>query len=97
MDIALVWMRVLLAGGVGAALTQWPYPHHCGPSLYLYLAAVGALMISAGWAGIWSWRERIAPAHAASFIVAFWGIVLAAEQILPRVGYAFDIAYWSCR
>lgn len=97
MDIALVWMRVLLAGGMGAALTQWPYPYSCGPSLYLYLAAVGTLMISAGWAGVWSWRERIAPAHATSLIVAFWGVVLAAEQILPRVGYAFDIAQWSCR
>jgi len=29
--------------------------------------------------------------------VIFWSIVLAAEQILPRVGYAYETATWMCR
>ena len=31
-----------------------------------------------------------------SVVVFFWGVVLAAEQILPRIGYAALPAIWSC-
>jgi hypothetical protein len=31
-----------------------------------------------------------------SFILLFWGIVLAAEQLLPRIGYAAVTAGWRC-
>jgi hypothetical protein len=87
-----------LAGAavLGGALTQWPYPTACGWPLYGYLAAVGALLLAAGWTAVAAWRFRIGPAHALSLVVGFWGVVLAAEQILPRVGYAAETRYWRC-
>lgn len=94
--LALVWTRVLLAAALGVALTQWPYARSCGPMLYLYLAVIGAVLVAAGWAALEAWRGRVGPAHLVSMIIAFWGIVLAAEQVLPRVGYAAVSAEWSC-
>jgi hypothetical protein len=34
--------------------------------------------------------------HVLSLILVFWGIVLAAEQVLPRIGYAAERATWRC-
>jgi hypothetical protein len=31
-----------------------------------------------------------------SLILGFWGVVLAAEQVLPRIGYAEEEATWMC-
>jgi hypothetical protein len=83
-----VWLRALLATGLAVAVSQWPYAMECGWTLYLFMGVIGAVMIAGGWASVWSWRVRIAPAHLLSLIVVYWGIVLAAEQILPRIGYA---------
>lgn len=93
---ALVWMRALLAAGLGVAVLQWPYAHDCGPMLYLYCFVVAAVLVSGGWASVWAWRLRIASAHVLSLIAVFWGIVLAAEQVLPRIGYAAVDAAWRC-
>ncbi len=43
-----------------------------------------------------SWKLRNAAAHILSLILFFWGIVLAAEQVLPRIGYAAERASWRC-
>lgn len=91
-----VWLRAILAAGLAGAITQWPYVHECGRWLYLYLGAIGAVMIGGAWAGVWAWRLRSAAAHVLSLIVVFWGIVLAAEQVLPRIGYAAEVATWRC-
>jgi hypothetical protein len=96
---ALLWglaARVAGAAVLGVALTQWPYAHRCGWSLLGYLAAVLALLLAAGWAAVAAWRLRVALAHVAALVVFFWGIVLAAEQVLPRVGYAAEVATWRC-
>jgi hypothetical protein len=92
-----VWARVAGAAGLGAALTQWPYPSDCGWPLYGHLAAVFAVLLTAGWAAVAAWNLRMAPAHALALVAGFWGIVLAAEQILPRVGYAAESRTWACR
>jgi hypothetical protein len=92
-----VWARVAGAAALGAALTQWPYPADCGWPLYGYLAAVFAVLLTAGWAAVAAWNLRMAPAHALALVAGFWGIVLAAEQILPRVGYAAESRTWACR
>jgi len=91
-----VWARA--AGGVafGAALTQWPYRADCGWPLYGYLAAVFVVLLTAGWAAIAAWRLRMPAAHVLALVAGFWGIVLAAEQVLPRVGYAAESRAWSC-
>jgi hypothetical protein len=95
-DKALMWLIVATAVGVGAALTQWPYATTCGWSLGLYLGAVWSQLVTSGWGAIASWRNQSAIAHLISLIALFWGIVLAAEQILPRVGYAASEALWRC-
>ena len=91
-----VWGRLAGAVILGGALTQWPYRAECGWSLYGYLAAVAALLLTAGWTAIAAWRFRVAAAHAFALVAGFWGIVLAAEQILPRVGYAAEAQVWQC-
>ena len=81
---------------LGVALTQWPYAQSCGLPLFLYVAAVGALALAGGWAGVSAWNHRLGVAHNVSLVLVFWGIVLASEQILPRVGYARTEETWLC-
>lgn len=95
-DLALTWLIVLSAVGLGAALTQWPYAHPCDWRLGLYLGAVAVQMVTSGWAALATWRHHYAIAHVLALVSLFWGIVLAAEQILPRVGYAAAEAGWRC-
>jgi len=91
-----VWARLVVTVALGAALTQWPYPAECGWQLYGYLAAVAVVLVAAGWTALTAWQLRIGIAHTLALVAGFWGIVLAAEQILPRIGYAADKQYWSC-
>ena len=35
-------------------------------------------------------------AHAVSQILLLWGLILGAGQVLPRVGYAKELATWRC-
>ena len=92
-----LWSRVVLVLGFGVAMTQWPYEAGCGWALGGYLAAVALIVLAGGWTAMASWRAHSGAAHALSLILVFWGIVLAAEQSLPRVGYAAEQASWSCR
>ena len=91
-----VWLKVGLAALTGAAMTLWPYGHACGAGLFLYLGAVVVITVAAGWGSLSSWKLRMGAAHIASLITIFWGIVLAAQQVLPRVGYAAAAASWRC-
>jgi hypothetical protein len=95
-DRAALWARVLLGVALGGLMTQWPYPNECGPSLLLYLGAVATVMLTASWIAFASWKLRSAAAHIVSLILFFWGIVLAGEQVLPRIGYAAERASWRC-
>jgi hypothetical protein len=91
-----VWGRVALAVLLGVALTQWPYRSECGWRLLGYGAAVSVMLLVAGWCAITTWRHRTGVAHVVSLVMGFWGIVLAAEVLLPRIGYASEDATWSC-
>ncbi len=95
-DSLALWGRIVLGAALGAVITQWPYPHACGWPLLGYLGAVGTVMLTGGWIAVISWKQRDAIVHALSFILVFWGIVLAAEQVLPRIGYAAVAAGWRC-
>lgn len=95
-DVAALWSRVLLGAALGGLMTQWPYPHACGRPLLGYLAAVGAVMLTGAWIELASWKLRSRAAHVLSLILFYWGIVLAAEQLLPRIGYAATRASWQC-
>lgn len=91
-----VWLRSSAAAGLGAAVLYWPYAHECGLYLHLYLGVIAAVLVSGGWASIIAWRSHVALAHLLALVVFFWGIVLAAEQVLPRIGYAAIEATWMC-
>jgi len=91
-----VWLRTGLAVLVGALMTQWPYAHACGWSLSLYLAAVAAVTVAGGWGSVFAWRHRMGAPHVLSVAVVFWGMMLAALQVLPRIGYAAASASWRC-
>jgi hypothetical protein len=95
-DLLGLWARVLLAVILAAAMTQWPYPRTCDLPLAGYLAAVGTVVIAGAWIALVSWRRRSGVPHLLALGLLFWGAVLAAQQVLPRVGYAAERASWRC-
>jgi hypothetical protein len=95
-NVAALWGRALLATALGVAMIQWPYPHACGWALLGYLGAVVAVLLAGAWVAFASWRLRNGLTHLLSLVLFFWGLVLAAEQVLPRIGYAADPAAWLC-
>jgi hypothetical protein len=91
-----LWTRVLLALALGGLMTQWPYSHDCGVRLFGYVGAVASVVVAGSWIAFVSWRRRNGYAHVLALILVFWGMVLAAEQLLPRIGYAAETAVWQC-
>jgi hypothetical protein len=95
-----VFARLSLAVALGVGIIFWPYSARCGLGLAAYLGAVAALIVSGGWSAIWTWRHRAARAHLLSLLLVTWGVVLAATEVLPRVGYAIPTvahpAAWGC-
>ena len=95
--VLFTWVRLVLGLSLGAAMTQWPYTHGCGLPLFVYLGAVLAVVIAGGWSGFSSWKTRSGLAHFLSIGLIVWGGVLAAREVLPRIGYAKQAAEWICR
>ena len=92
-----VWARVFLGLAVGVMMgAGWPYPRACGMPLAGYLGAVFTVILTGAWAASAAWRYRASLAHIVSLIILFYGIVLAAAELLPRTGYAVDHAVWQC-
>jgi len=93
-------LRLLLAVALGVAMAFWPYETRCGAGVAAYLFATAVLTGAGVWSAFWSWRHRTARAHVLSLLIVFWGIVLAAQEILPRTGYARPTlerpAGWLC-
>ena len=90
------WIRLILALILGIGMTQWPYTHGCGMPLYGYMAAVGGVIVASFWSMVSSWKSRSGLAHALSIVLLFWGFGLAAREVLPRIGYAKQVATWEC-
>ncbi len=95
--VAALWARVSLGAALGAGMLLWPYTHRCGWPLGGYLTAVFMVLLSGAWVALVAWKARHAVAHVLALLLVFWGITLAAEQILPRIGYAAVPASWLCR
>ena len=93
-------LRLLLAVALGVAMAFWPYETRCGAGVAAYLFATAVLTGAGVWSAFWSWRHRTARAHVLSLLIVLWGIVLAAQEILPRTGYARPTlerpAGWLC-
>ena len=91
-----LWGRVLLGTSLGLMMVKWPYAHNCGWALLGYGTAVATVLITGAWIGLVSWRQRSGPAHLLALLLFYWGLVLAAEQVLPRVGFGGTDATWTC-
>ena len=97
LEVLAVWGRTLLGLSYGMLMSQWPYQHACGWALLGYLAAVALVVLTGAWIGFAAWKTHSAIPHLAGLMLSYWGIVLAAEQLLPRVGYAYVDLGWYCR
>ena len=94
-----VMARLVLATALGVGMLFWPYDAKCGAGLAGYLAATAVVTAAGVWSAIWTWRHRSSRGHILSLLLILWGGVLAAIEILPRVGYAKPDANrpgWSC-
>ena len=95
-SVARAWFWMALAVLLAAALPLWPYGKSCGLQLFFYLGAA-ALALLAGAAGaINSWRTRRGLAHLISLLVVVFAGVMAAREVLPRIGYAAESQTWFC-
>lgn len=90
------WARVALGLLIGIGMTQWPYTHGCGFKLFVYLGGVLTVIVAGTWSSLTSWKRRMGAAHIFSQGLVIWGLILAAREILPRIGYAKDAATWFC-
>jgi hypothetical protein len=91
-----LWGRVALGLTLGTMMTAWPYFRECGLPLYGYLCAVAAVVVAGGWIALTAWKLRNGVAHVLALVLLFWGLVLTADALLPRTGYAAVIATWQC-
>lgn len=92
-----VWGRVAVAFLLGVAVVYWPYTQGCGLALAGYLLGVLVVIVVGVWAGAAAWEGRVGLAHLVALLIILWGLALAADVVLPRIGYARTPAMWLCR
>ena len=95
-SVALTWFWVGLAVALAAALVLWPYQKTCGLQLFFFLGAAGITLIAGFLGAINSWAHRRGFAHVLSLLVILWAGIVAARELLPRVGYAKAAQTWTC-
>ena len=92
--------RLALGVAAIAALVYWPFPARCGVQLGYYLALVSALGLVGIANATSAWRHRSVVVHLLGLAMLAGAVVLGAQEILPKVGYAFPSlahpATWSC-
>jgi hypothetical protein len=89
-------IRLVLSVALGVGVLFWPYANRCGIGLAGYLFVVLAVAGSGVWSAVWTWRHRAARAHILSILLIAWGLMLGAQEILPRIGYAQKTLPWNC-
>lgn len=82
------WTRLFLVIALVGGLYFWPYARVCGAGLYGFVGAEGAVIVGGIWVAMYSWRRRVAWAHATAFVVVLVGMGLVSLELLPRIGYA---------
>ncbi len=96
-----VLTRLTLAVALGIGIIFWPYQARCGLGLLGYLSAVAVVTGAGLWSAVWAWRHRAGKAHVLSLLIVLWGGLLAAQEILPRIGYARPTlerpGAWECQ
>ncbi len=91
-----LWGRVALGIALGIMMAAWPYYRECGLPLFGYLTAVAAVVVAGGWIAVTAWTLRNGVAHILALVLLFWGLVLTADVLLSRTGYAAVPASWQC-
>ena len=90
----------MLAVALAIGVLVWPYAARCGVGRLAFLGVTLAVTGAGVWTAIWTWRHRAARPHILSLLLIVWGIVLAAVEVMPRVGYAKPDArhpaIWMC-
>jgi hypothetical protein len=91
-------LRLSLVIALAAGVAFWPYPHACGLGLFAFLGVEMVVLVGGLWTIVYTWRGRLARAHAVAMLLVLWGLVLLAAEVLPRVGYARTAApvSWMC-
>ena len=96
-----VYFRLTLVVCLAVSLACWPYDVSCGPMLFGYLSAVVVLVIGGAWTATATFTHQMAWRHLIALTLIFWGTVLGAAEILPRIGYANPAPgrgiTWSCQ
>ena len=94
--VALSWFWALLAILLAVALVVWPYDRSCGIRLIFFLGASLLALLAGVVGGFTSWAHRQGIPFFLSLLVVLWAGVMAARDILPRVGYARQSMEWTC-
>jgi hypothetical protein len=94
--VALTWFWTSLAIVLAVALPLWPNDKSCGLKLVFYLGAAGIALLMGALGALSSWSYRRGLAHLLSLLAIVWAGVMAAREILPRVGYAAHQLHWTC-
>lgn len=95
-DRAATWLWVVLAGALATLIVLWPRANDCGLGLLYYLAVIAALLVAGLFGVRASWRRHQGLAHTLSLLAIGGSLVLAAQEVLPRIGYAREAARWTC-
>jgi hypothetical protein len=91
-----LWGRVALGIGLGVMMLGWPYFRECGLPLFGYLGAAATVILTGGWSAVTAWKLRSGVAHVLGMVVLLWGLVLTADALLSRTGYAAVQSTWQC-
>lgn len=95
-----VMVRLVLSAALGVGILFWPYGTRCGLPLFGYLLAAGLISVTGTWSALWTWRHRSGRGHLVALGLVLWGALLAANEVLPRIGYARPSeahpAIWLC-
>jgi hypothetical protein len=95
-SVALTWFWTSLALALAIALPLWPYERSCGLRLGFFLGATAITLLAGFLGGLASWAHRRGFAHLLSLLVLVWALVVAASEVLPRIGYAKETRTWLC-
>ncbi len=94
--VALAWFWALLSVLLAVALVVWPFDNTCGVRLIFFLGACLLTLLAGALGAFTSWANRQGPAVLLSLLAFLFAGIMAAREILPRVGYAEESRSWTC-
>lgn len=95
-EVLGTWARTAFGVALAISVVQWPFASPCGFPLMIHAGAIGMVLVAGVWSATVSWRRRVGAAHVVSLVTLLTGVVLALLLLLPRIGYAREVASWFC-